>query len=138
MSTTTSTANLEIVQAMYAAFGRGDIPHILEQIDDDVVWDEGIRPTAVPWLQPGRGKDHVMAFFGAVGQGVQFTTFQVDSLAASGDSVIAVLREAGTNLASGRPMDEDLYVHYWTFGPNGKIVRFRHIGDWARHEASMG
>jgi len=138
MSTTTSTAQLETVQSIYAAFGRGDVPHILDQLDDDVSWDEGIRPTAVPWLQPGRGKDHVLAFFGAVGQGIQFSTFELEAIAVSGDVVIAIVREEGTNLASGRPMEQDLFVHYWTFGPSGKVVKFRHIGDWARHEASMG
>ena len=137
MSTTTSTAHLEAVQSIYAAFGRGDVAFILDQLDDDVSWDEGVRETQVPWLQPGRGKDHVLAFFGAVGQGIQFSTFELESVAASGDVVIAVVREAGTNLATGRPIEEDLFVHYWTFGPAGKIVSMRHIGDFARQEASL-
>ena len=34
--------NIEIVQQAYAAFGRGDIPGILEHIDDRVVWNSVI------------------------------------------------------------------------------------------------
>lgn len=42
--------NKQIVQTIYAAFGRGDIPAILEQLDDNVDWEYGYRnaPDPVP------------------------------------------------------------------------------------------
>jgi hypothetical protein len=33
-------------------------------------------------------------------------------------------------------VEEDLYVHIWTFGPDGRVTAFRHVGDWARQEAA--
>ena len=32
-------SNLQTVQDIYAAFGRGDIPAILDELADDVRWD---------------------------------------------------------------------------------------------------
>ena len=43
MSSTTApsaTANVAAVEAIYAAFGRGDVPSILERLADDVRWDD--------------------------------------------------------------------------------------------------
>ena len=32
------------------------------------------------------------------------------------------------------PVEEDLWVHVWTFDEAGKVEAFRHIGDLAREE----
>lgn len=129
-----AAANAATVGSIYAAFGQGDVESILSLLADDIVWDEGIRPTALPWLQPGRGKAHVLEFLQAVGAGLQFVTFEVVSISAADDVVVAVIREAGVTLASGKAVGEDLFVHMWRFGPDGAVVWFRHIGDWARQE----
>jgi uncharacterized protein len=145
MSTDTSTTltstgsavdHATTVGAIYAAFGRGDVPFIIDQLADDVEWEQGIRDTELPWLQPGVGKDHVLAFFGALGGGLQFTTFEPLTIAQAGDDVVAVIREAAIALATGLPVEPDLYAHVWRFGPDGKVVSFRHIGDWHRQEAA--
>jgi uncharacterized protein len=53
--------NLKTVQAMYEAFGRGDVPSILERLDDDVVWEEGGLDHGVPWLRRRRPRRRVQA-----------------------------------------------------------------------------
>jgi ketosteroid isomerase-like protein len=40
--------NSKIVQEMYAAFGRGDVPAILQRLADDVEWEYGVNSTDVP------------------------------------------------------------------------------------------
>ena len=130
------SSNAETVMGMYEAFGRGDVAHILEQMTDDVQWDHGLRDTGLPYLQPGSGKDHVVAFFGALGANVEFTTFEPGQPCASDDTVMVAIREIGRNLTTGAPIEEDLYVHIWTFDADGKVVSFRHVGDLARHEAA--
>ena len=40
--------NVGTVAAIYEAFGRGDLPAILDQLADDVQWEQGIRETAIP------------------------------------------------------------------------------------------
>lgn len=133
-SASTAVDHATTVGAIYAAFGRGDVPYILDQVSDDVVWEDGIRDTGLPWLQAGRGKQHVGEFFTALGAGLQFTHFEPVTIAQSGNHVVGVIREAAVALSTGRPIAEDLYVHLWRFDDAGKVVAFRHIGDWHGQE----
>jgi len=52
--------NLETVKRIYAAFGRGDIPAILDTLADNVAWeawaDNSAGKVGVPWLVPRHGK----------------------------------------------------------------------------------
>lgn len=128
--------NLATVNAVYSAFGRGDVAAILDHMADDVAWDHGIRDTQIPYLQPGTGKEHVAAFFAAVGSNLEFTTFEPLVMCTADDTVMVALREAGRNVVTGAPLPEDTAVHIFTFGPDGTIVAFRHVGDWAAHEAA--
>ena len=132
----TMTANIETVLGIYQAFGRGDVAHILDQLSDDISWDEGIRPTSLPYLQPGRGKDHVKGFFQALAQNYELTTFEPGAPCASDDTVMVAVREMGKNLVTGNPTAEDVFVHIWAFGDDGKVASFRHVGDFAIHEAA--
>jgi hypothetical protein len=54
---------LETVQSIYEAFGRGDIPAILNPLSDDVQWERPGTGHGVPWLTSGSGKAHVGGFF---------------------------------------------------------------------------
>ena len=128
--------NTDTVMGIYAAFGRGDVAHILDQLSDDIRWDDGIRVTSVPYLQPGVGKQHVVEFFTALAQSLEFTTFEPGTPCSCVDTVMVAVRECATNLATGAALGEDTYVHIWTFGTDGKVAAFRHVGDWARHEAA--
>jgi uncharacterized protein len=132
MTTDTSIAidRVAAVGAMYDAFGRGDIPYIIDQLSDDVSWEEGLRNTGLPWLQPGTGQAHVREFFVQLGSGVQFTTFEPLVIAQSGDAVVGVVREASITLKTGATAASDLFAHLWRFDAAGKVVSFRHIGDW--------
>lgn len=133
----TSVDRVAAVGAIYAAFGRGDVPYILDQLSDDISWDEGIRDTGVPWLRAGRGTAHVVDFFTALGAGMQFTAFQPLTIAQSGNEVVAVISEAAIALSTGREIAEDLYVHVWRFDGDGKVASFRHIGDWHGQEQAV-
>ncbi|HXK34834.1 MAG TPA: hypothetical protein VNM91_12570 [Dehalococcoidia bacterium] len=48
-------SNIETARAIYAAFGAGDVPAILEHLADDVAREYGQGETDVPWLQPRQG-----------------------------------------------------------------------------------
>ena len=134
MSTTTTSTHVGTVAEIYGAFGRGDVPFIMSCLADDIAWDQGVRATDLPWAQPGTGKQHVVAFFTALGEGLAFSTFEPQVIAADGDNVVSVVREVGTIVSTGKPIEEDLFVHLWKFNDDGKVASFRHIGDWARHE----
>jgi ketosteroid isomerase-like protein len=130
------SSNTDTVMGMYAAFGRGDLDHILAQLSDDVSWDEGLRHTGLSYLVPGTGKQHVAGFFGALAQNIEFTRFEPGVPCASDDTVMVAVREAGRNIVTGAPLGDETVVHIWTFDPSGKVTAFRHVGDFAVHEAA--
>lgn len=125
------------VQSIYEAFGRGDIPAILDKLAEDVRWDEWpdnhAQKSGVPWLQPRTGKDATTGFFQVVG-GFTFHEFQVRSLMAGGSQVAADVFVDATIPPGVRFRDEEL--HLWTFDASGKITRFRHYVDTAKHIAA--
>ena len=122
------------VAAIYEAFGRGDVPAILDTLADDVEWEHWSSWTpheaGVPWLQPRAGKAGALEFFQIIGTWT-IRDFQVLDLMASGRQVAAeVVIEV--QLPSGTTYrDEEL--HLWAFDDAGKVARFRHYVDTAKH-----
>ena len=134
-STTRAESNIQTIEQIYAAFGRGDVTYIMAQLTDDISWDEGVRVTDLPWFQSGQGSAHVLACFQALVSGLSFSTFDVQSIVGNDEVVVGVVREIGTIVSTGKPVDEDLFVHIWKLDSAGKVYSFRHVGDLARHEA---
>jgi uncharacterized protein len=127
--------NAATVQSMYEAFGRGDIPFIIDQLADDVRWEDGARDHGIAWLMPGSGKAHVMSFFGALSD-LEFTTFDVQAVLGEGDLVVGVLQAAAKVLSTGGSFD-NLEIHVWRFNSDGKVASFNHVLDTIQHhEAS--
>ena len=134
MSNTATSTHTGTVAELYGAFGRGDVPFILDRLTDDISWDEGLRVTDIPWLQHRGNKQQVAQFFQDLGQGITLSTFEPQMILGDGSKVVAVIRIAGSIIANGKPVEEDLWVHLWTFDEDGKVASFRHIGDLARQE----
>jgi ketosteroid isomerase-like protein len=137
MTSATASANLAATQALYAAFGRGDVPAILDLVAEDVRFDEWADSFAqragVPWLTARTGHDGVAEFFGVVGQ-FEISEFSVLDLMASDGQVTAEVVIEAKLPAGGRYRDEEL--HLWTFDSDGKISRLRHYTDTAKHIAA--
>lgn len=129
---------LGITADIYQAFGKGDIPFIMEQLADDVQWEQwdnwSPQQAGVPWLTHRTGKAGALEFFQIIG-GWQITDFQVKSLMAGGNQAAAEIVIAVTLPGSGVSFrDEEL--HLWTFNDAGKVTRFRHYVDTAKHIAA--
>ena len=125
-----------IARAMYDAFGRGDIPGILQHLADDVAWeswaDNQAQKAGVPWMKARRGKAGATEFFGVAGQ-LQIHDFKVLSIMAGGNQVAAEFTIEATVPSGKRYRDEEM--HLWTFNEAGKVVRLRHYLDTAKHIA---
>ena len=131
-SVQTVQSNVETVQAIYGAFGRGDVPFILAQLADDVAWDQELPSYGVDYIEPGRGLDHVKKFFAGIPGTLEFREFQPLNFLGGGDQVAAIIRVDLLNKRTGRTL-KDLEVHVWTFGPDGKVVAFTHVADRHAH-----
>jgi ketosteroid isomerase-like protein len=55
-------SSVETVQAIYQAFGRGDVATILDRLDDAVEWETTVPVSDVPWLQARRGTANIVVF----------------------------------------------------------------------------
>lgn len=121
-------SNTERVQAMYAAFGRGDIASILSALAPDVTWTvQG--PAALPFYGTRRGRDQVAQFFQAVATKLGIEEFVPRDFIAQGERVVVIGYERGKAVPTGRPYDGE-WVHIFTFR-NGQVVDFREYGNTA-------
>jgi ketosteroid isomerase-like protein len=127
-----AVSNIDTVNAIYAAFGRGDVPAILSHLADEVAWEDGAVDHGVPWLRPGTGKAHVEAFFGIAGGSFDFKRFEVSHVLDGGDVVVALLQVEAMIRDTGKGID-NLEVHVWRFGPDGKVAAFNHVVDTHQH-----
>jgi uncharacterized protein len=125
-------SNLDTVLGMYASFNKGDIPAIIDQLDDNVEWekwtDNYAQKADIPYLRFQKGKQGVADFFVAVDElGVK----NIDILSVmEGKNQIAVELEIETSKF------DDEEIHLWTFNDQGKVVRFRHYLDTAKQIAA--
>lgn len=129
------------VQSIYAAFGRGDIPAILAVLDEHVAWeawdDNRAAVAGVPWMQPRTGPAGAGAFFGVLGAGLKIHDFQVLSvMVGEAQAAVEVTIDAEVVATGRRYRDEE--IHLWTFNAAGKVVRFRHYLDTAKHVWAAG
>jgi uncharacterized protein len=124
-------SNVETVQEIYAAFGRGDLPAMLDRMADDVVldgWDDNAQAAGVPWLAERRGHDGVAEFVSVVA-GVGVRDLQVLALMDGGDRVASEVV-----IETDHYRDEEIVM--WWFDPAGKVTRLRHYVDTAKHIAA--
>jgi ketosteroid isomerase-like protein len=132
--------NLRTVQDMYAAFGRGDLGFVLDQIDDTC---EGFgvissTKTGVPWHLDlsTKGRAAAVGYFEALGSSVDHTGFEQRDFAATGDHVYATVRLVQVNRATGKTIEQPEVIHHFTFR-NGKVVRCRISEDTALTKAAF-
>lgn len=129
-----ATGNAATVAAIYAAFGRGDVPAILDHLADDVAWEDWpaneAQRAGVRHLLPRRGVREAAEFFTVIG-GWTVRDFAVLDVIGDGRQVVAEVRAAFDLPDGGRFADEEL--HLWTFDAAGRVTRFRHYVDTAKH-----
>lgn len=127
--------NVKIVQDAYAAFGSGDMPGFLAQLDEGVEWVHPSHP-AIPWGGEFKGHDGVLKFFGAIGESGDFLAFEPRTFVADGDHVVVLGYEKVKNKATGKEWETN-WAHDFTV-KNGKIVAFREYTDTAAVAGGFG
>lgn len=131
-----SIENVAAVQAIYAAFGKGDLATIQARSAPDTKWDfNGGRPE-VPWHKPVASRAQVAEFLGAFGQSNEVQRFEPREFISSGPHVIVEVKLQYRVRATGRVVSED-QLHWWTFGPDGLVSRLRHFEDTAQVLAAV-
>jgi ketosteroid isomerase-like protein len=123
-------SNIDTVKAIYEAFGRGDVPAILEHLDEHVTWDTQYDSPAAPWLEPRKGKANIPGFFESLAP-LQITRFTPFFFAEDADRVVAVIHLEADHKGKHYVIPND--GHLWTFTSKGKAIDFQHLTDTATH-----
>ncbi len=129
MSTLTSVDNATTVAKMYEAFGKGDIPYILDQLADNCKWigaGEGTLPQGGTYIGKDAGR-----FFKILSETADFSDFNVEAVHNINDhEVVAFGNMTGTSKATGKKAHSD-WVMRWKFNDEGKAVYFHDFFDTA-------
>ena len=113
--------NKRVVRSIFEAFGRGDIPGVLEFVAEDVTWDAP-GPSVVPFYGRRRGHAGATEFFVQLGSKVEFEKFEPGEFIAEGDSVVVTGMERGRVKATGKTYEQD-WVLIWKVR-DGKVTSF--------------
>jgi ketosteroid isomerase-like protein len=124
----TVVANMSIVDQLYQAFAKGDIPGALANMDPNIEWNEAESfPYADgnPYIGPQAVVDGVFARIGAEWEYWNLTDIELHEM--SDDKVLATLRYQAKYKKNGEVIDAQT-AHFWTL-KDGKIIRFQQFTD---------
>ena len=120
--------NVDVVQQGYEAFGRGDIPAVLELLTDDVVWTEQ-GPSVIPFAGTFRGREGIAEFFTLLDETLEFEQFEPRKFVGQGDTVVVVGYERSVVKQTGRRFEQE-WAHVYTLRA-GKIATGRFFENTA-------
>ena len=132
--------HIATVQAMYAAFSRGDMPALLANVSDNTDWRINVDQNApgvkrVPMFAPRQGHGGVLAFFSDISKGIEMHRFEPRSFLANDSQVAVHLVIDATVRSTGKRLNSET-MHHFTFGPDGKLTRFVDFFDTLGEAAS--
>jgi ketosteroid isomerase-like protein len=116
--------NADVVASAYEAFGRGDIPALVDLLDDRVEWSS---PMTLPQGGQYKGKDGVVRFFESVGAAWATLSLTVESTGEITDDLVVAVVDLTGELRDGGPATYGS-MHAFTVR-GGKIVQFREYTD---------
>jgi ketosteroid isomerase-like protein len=131
----TEQDNVQVVQQAFAAFGRGDIPAVLNMLTEDIEWRAPGPSDIVPWAGTFRGQAQVGQFFMALGTTVDFQKFEPQEYIAQRDRVVVLGQSEETLKANGRVVKPDWVMVFRL--RDGKIADYQYLDDTAAWVAAI-
>lgn len=132
-----SWTNVEIVESLYRAFARGDLPAVREMLDPRIEWYEAENfpyADANPYLGPDAVLDGVYARLNSEWDGFREELRDVFN---AGDRIVTVGYYIGVYKATGKRVRAQ-FVHLWTVR-GGRVTAFEQYTDTAQfREATTG
>src|ERR1700738_2849239 len=129
MEDTMSNANIKLVQDAYAAFGKGDIPAILDMMTPDVAIGIVGRTKDAPFFGMHSGPAGAAEFFKMLDEALAISKFEPQRFLASEEKVFVWGRYTWTMRNSG-VSDDTEWLHVITVR-DGKMSAWRGHNDTA-------
>jgi uncharacterized protein len=122
-----SEEHVKVVQGLYDAFGRGEIPSVLGALDPKIEWREAenfIYADRNPYIGPQAVLEGVFMRLG-----MQWDNFAVtpDRILDAGDTVVVMGHYTGTYRRSGKKVRAQM-AHVWDLH-EGKVTKFQQYTD---------
>jgi ketosteroid isomerase-like protein len=124
--------NVTVVKETFEAFGRGDLPAVMEFVAEEAEYRSPVTRTTdtiLTWARPCRGRQEVMQLFVEMGEKVAPEPFVVTNIIAQGDQVAVEGRNKGRVRSTGKRFEHD-WAMIFSF-KDGKIIRCYHYYDSA-------
>lgn len=113
---------LAIVQSLYSAFGKGDIPFILAHCAPNIEWvASGLVRSNL--LRTFHGVEGVAEFFSHVGRDAHWTSFVPQRFIVGQDGNTVVVTGEAIGTVFSNPSAAWWFTHLWQFNSEGKLVR---------------
>jgi uncharacterized protein len=126
--------NVAVVQQGYEAFGRGDIPAVLDLLTDDAEWTmQG--PSVIPFAGTFRGREGIAQFFTLLDETLEFEQFEPRQFIGQGDTVVVLGYERDVVKQTERGFEEE-WAHVYTLR-DGKIATGLFIEDTAAYVEAL-
>ena len=128
-----SEENVRVAEQTYEAFGRGDVPTVLENFHPDVEWHAA---EGLPWGGVYNGPDAVaQEVFGTLMGAFDDFALRLERFIDSDNLVVALGRYSGRGKQTGKPLDA-AFAHVWEL-EDGKLKRFLHYTDTVRFQQAL-
>jgi ketosteroid isomerase-like protein len=115
-------AATDVVQKVYEAFGRADVPAVLNLVADDIDW-EFVGSPNLPYAGRRRDKKGVADFFAAIPRADRIHTFEPREFIEANEHVTVLGWEKSTAVDTGKDFESD-WIHLFTV-KDGKVTRWR-------------
>lgn len=122
-----SQENVAVIRSLYDSFGKGDVPAVLGQMDQQIEWNEAenfIYADRNPYVGPQAILEGVFMRLGTEWDGFGVSPARVLD---AGDDVVVLGTYAGKYKETGRDVRAQ-FAHVWGLS-EGKVVRFQQYTD---------
>jgi uncharacterized protein len=130
-------SNVQLMQDLYDAFGRGDVATVLGAMDPGMQWREAegnpYQPSGSPWVGPDAVLQNLFIKLGTEWDGFTVHPKQFHD---AGPTVVVEGRYTGTYKQTGRKLDAQV-CHVWHI-TDGKVTSFQQFVDTGQLQEVMG
>ena len=122
-----SGSNLETIKAIYHAFGTGELPELLDLLDEDLIWNMSENH---PYADgnPYCGPEAVLTgvFARSMSEWSGFAV-EIDDAVDAGDTIVAWGRYTGIYTRTSKEQNAQ-FAHVWKLR-DGKVIRYQEYSD---------